>query len=154
MRKPVDVPVAILLPQTGRMCLLSRAIEADEESIMVEAVIDSDNLFCDTQGVGAWVGIEFMAQAVAACAGWKAYLDGQPPRIGFLLGTRRYRCSRQYFHVGETLRIEAIQVLVSDSGMGQFDCRILIGQNEVASAALTVYAPDDAQAIFEERVNE
>ncbi len=154
MREPVLVPVAALVPQAGRMCLLSRALEADKESMVVEAIIEPDNIFFDTQGVGAWVGLEFMAQAVAACVGWQSHLSGKPPRIGFLLGTRRYRCSRSYFHVGETLRIEATQVLISDSGMGQFDCSILIDGNEVARAALTVYEPRDPAAIFERKENE
>lgn len=154
MREPVQVPVADLVPQAGRMCLLSRALEADKESMVVEATIESDNIFCDAHGVGAWVGLEFMAQAIAACVGWQSHLSGQSPRIGFLLGTRRYRCSRSYFHVGETLRIEATQLLTSDSGMGQFECSILIDGNEVARAALTVYEPRNSSEILGRKENE
>ncbi len=144
MRVGISNPVSAIVPHAGKMSLLSRVIEGDEESIVVEADIHADTPLCFGGGVGGWVGIEYMAQAIAAWAGWQASLKGEPPRIGLLLGSRRYECSRPLFVVGDTLRIEARQVLWSENGLAQFDCRIQIDEEEVATAALTVFEPRDS----------
>lgn len=154
MRSRIDFPIADIVPQADRMSLLARAIEGDDTSIVVEADVSTDSLFHDGQGVGGWVGIEYMAQSIAAWAGWRARLRGEPPHIGFLLGTRRYECRRPYFHNGETLRIEATQLLWSESGLGQFECSIEIDGEQVANAALTVFEPADAAAFLKGEKND
>ena len=80
-----------LVPHTGPMCLLDRVIDAGDEHLVAEVTIRADDLFADGGAVGAWVGIEYMAQAVAAWAGWRARVQGGAPKIGLLLGTRDYR---------------------------------------------------------------
>ena len=79
-----------LVPHAGSMVLLDRVISVEENSLCAEVGIRSDSLFCNADGVGAWVGIEYMAQAIGAYAGYRARLRGEPVKIGFLLGTRRY----------------------------------------------------------------
>lgn len=150
MRTPISLPVESLVPHAGSMSLLSRVIEGDEESIVVEADIGPDHPFSYDGEVGGWVGIEYMAQAVGAWAGWRASLRGEPPKIGFLLGSRRYECRRARFMQGETLRIEVAQVLWGETGLAQFDCRILVGGEEVVKAALTLFQPPDAKKFLQE----
>src|SRR5438445_11019322 len=84
-----------LLPHSGTMVVLDRVIAVDHQSLCAEVVIRPDSLFMGADGVGSWVGIEYMAQAIAALAGHAARLDGDAVKVGFLLGTRRYeaRCS-------------------------------------------------------------
>ena len=149
MRRPISDPIEQLVPHSRPMCLLTRAVEGDEGSFVVEARIDDQNLFCGPSGVGGWVGVEYMAQAIAAWAGWRARLGGEQPRIGFLLGTRRYTCARTSFRVGEVLRVIVHRTFQSDNGVGQFDCRIEIESTEVAAAALNVFEPHDAVAVLQ-----
>ena len=94
----------------------------------------------------AWVGIEYMAQAIAAWAGNRARLKGQAVKVGLLLGTRRYAVHRQAFVVGDCLRIEARCELMGDNGLGMFACRILDGDEEIAVANVSVYEPPDPDA--------
>jgi predicted hotdog family 3-hydroxylacyl-ACP dehydratase len=137
-RAAVDLPIAHIVPHAGRMSLLTRAIEGDAESFVAEVAVTTGGLF---EPLGAWVGIEYMAQTVAAWAGWRARLRGAEPRIGFLLGSRRYVSSQASFASGQTLRIEIRRVFLADNGLGQFDCRIERGPETIATAALTVYEP-------------
>jgi predicted hotdog family 3-hydroxylacyl-ACP dehydratase len=141
MRTAIDMPIAELVPHGGRMRLLDRVLEGDADSLLAEVTLREDSLFFADGGVGGWVGIEFMAQAVAAWAGWHARLRGETPKVGFLLGTRRYECSRPVFKLGECLRIEVDCKFSADNGLGQFDCTITIGTETVATAALTVFEP-------------
>lgn len=137
------VDVRSLVPQAGPMVLLDRVISADEESACAEVTIRSNSMFSNGAGVGAWVGIEYMAQAIGAYAGYNARLRGEPVKMGFLLGSRRYECSRPIFAVGTVLRIYVRRVLQSENGLGSFECRIDNEDEPLATANLTVYQPAD-----------
>ena len=136
-----------LVPHAGRMSLLKQVLSVDAESLQAELTVSADDLFFDSMGpgsgVGGWVGIEYMAQAVAAWAGVQARAQDASPRIGFLLGSRRYQCSRPAFLLGERLVVSVRREFQADNGLGQFECRIEIEGVQVASARLTVFGPDD-----------
>lgn len=154
MRAPISLAMADLVPHGGRMRLLDAAIEGDDESLLARVEIRADSLFFDGAGVGGWVGIEYMAQAVAAWAGWRARLAGAAPKVGFLLGSRRYTSERASFVLGECLLVEARRQFQADNGLGYFDCLITIDGAVVATAALTVFEPDDALQFLRARRDE
>jgi predicted hotdog family 3-hydroxylacyl-ACP dehydratase len=130
-----------LVPHAGAMVLLDRVIAADEDSLCAEIGIRSDTLFCGPDGVGAWVGIEYMAQAIAAWAGYTAQLRGERVKLGFLLGARRYECSRPIFVLGSVLRVHVQRLFQNDNGLGSFECRIDDIQGPLATATVTVFQP-------------
>lgn len=130
------------------MCLLDRVIAVGDESLSAEVVVPADGLFSHDGGVGAWVGIEYMAQAVAAWAGWRARQVHEAPRIGLLLGTRRYSCSVPRFEAGQCLQIDVERSFQSDEGLGQFRCRIHVQGMELATAQLTVFGPKDPSSLL------
>lgn len=130
-----------LVPHAGPMVLLDRVISVDEESLCAEVRIQSGSLFCDADGVGAWVGMEYMAQAIGAWAGYTAQLRGEPVKLGFLLGTRRYECTRPIFALGSVLRVHARRVFQDENGLGSFECCIESEEGRVATATVTVFQP-------------
>jgi predicted hotdog family 3-hydroxylacyl-ACP dehydratase len=147
---PEDLPpIADLVPHSGPMCLLSRLLAADTQHLITEVVVPVSGLFSRPSGVGAWVGIEYMAQTVAAWAGWQSRAAGQAPRIGLLLGTRRYCCTVSRFEPGQVLHVEIEPSFQADNGLGQFDCRITCAGAELARAKLTVFEPADATAFLQ-----
>jgi predicted hotdog family 3-hydroxylacyl-ACP dehydratase len=131
-----------LVPHTGRMVLLNRVIEFDEENMLAEVIVCDDGLFGSGSSVPAWLGIEYMAQTIAALGGMKRRLAGKPLNPGFLLGTRRYVCNVGLFAVGSVLTV-SVKRLVEDQGLGVFDCHIT-AEGISASAKLNVYQPDSA----------
>jgi len=130
-----------LLPHAGPMVLLDRVISVDEDSLFAEVCIRSDSLFCSGGGVGAWIGIEYMAQAIGAWAGYTAQLRGEPVKLGFLLGTRRYECRRPIFLLGSVLRVHVQRLFQSENGLGSFECTIDNEEGRVAAATVTVFQP-------------
>ena len=138
-----------LLPHSGPMVLLDRVISADEESLCAEVRIRQNSLFCNADGVGAWVGLEYMAQAIGAYAGYTAKLRDDPIRVGFLLGTRRYQSSQPLFAVGSLLKVYARRIFQSENGLASFECHIDDENGQVAAANVTVFQPADAKAVFE-----
>lgn len=143
------IPIAEVVPHAGAMLFLDELLSHDEDGVVAEAAVHEQHLFATPQGVPAWVGIEFMAQAIAAWAGCRARAQGEPVRIGFLLGTRRYECRLQHFAFGSRLRIEVKREIFGDNGLGMFACRLFQAGEEVASANLSVFEPRDAAAFLE-----
>lgn len=137
------------LPHSGVMVLLDRLLEAREEDLWAEVTIRPDSLFCSEHGVPGWIGIEYMAQAIAAHAGYTARLRGETVKIGFLLGTRRYNANCAGFAIGSVLKVHVRKVLQADNGIGSFECRILDAAQLLASATVTVFQPADAAVFLE-----
>jgi predicted hotdog family 3-hydroxylacyl-ACP dehydratase len=132
-----------LIPHRGAMRLLDRVLEVDGEHVLAEVDVPFDGLFVRDGQVPSWVGIEYMAQAVAAWAGARARQQGGAPRPGLLLGTRRYEVQCDGFASGATQRVEARCELIAANGLGQFDCRIALDGRELAVARISVLDPPD-----------
>jgi predicted hotdog family 3-hydroxylacyl-ACP dehydratase len=137
-------PIAALMPHARTMCWLHTLVEASDEHLVAEALAGLDHPFAAPPGIAIWHGLEYMAQAVAAWAGWRARQRGEPPKIGFLLGTRRYEFSRPALPLGETLRIHVQREFFADNGLGMFRCEIRLGEERLAHAALSVFEPPNA----------
>ncbi len=142
---PLTWDIRALLPHGGRMSLLGELLMAEPEGLTALVQISEQDLFFDTAlgGVGAWVGIEYMAQTVAAWAGLQSRLAGTAPKIGLLLGSRKYRCERSCFELGERLEVRVRREFQADNGLGQFSCEISVAGQAIASATLTVFEPAD-----------
>ncbi|MCU1128238.1 hypothetical protein JAK51_18715 [Stenotrophomonas maltophilia] len=138
-----------VVPHRQDMCLLQRILRWDQDSIEAELVVPGTGLFIENGEMPAWIGIEYMAQAIAAWSGCRARAAGAAPQLGFLLGSRRYSSQRSGFPSGSRLRVQARRELLGDNGLGLFACRILAGEEEWAVANVSVYEPADAKAYLE-----
>lgn len=139
----LNIDVAELLPHDGQMVLLDKVLDYDQESLMAEVIVRDDGLFAEGNQVPAWIGIEYMAQTVAAHGGVMCHLAGRPIMPGFLLGARRYSSNVSSFKVGTRLMIKVTRI-IEDQGLGVFDCHISAEGIDV-SAKLNVYQPDNVE---------
>jgi predicted hotdog family 3-hydroxylacyl-ACP dehydratase len=136
------IPIQDLLPHRGALCLLTRALWVDEEHLIAQVDITTHDLFARDGVVGAWVGIEYMAQAIAAWAGWQARQRGDVPSIGLLVGTRHYRCHCADFAPAR-YHIKVTREFQADNGLGQFTCEMTLLDTLLAQASITVFSPTD-----------
>jgi predicted hotdog family 3-hydroxylacyl-ACP dehydratase len=141
-----------LLPHSGQMVLLDRALAADADHLCAEVCIHACSILAGADGVGSWVGIEYMAQAIAAHAGWLALQRGEQVKVGFLLGARKYEARVANFAPGSVLHVHARRVLQSDNGLGAFECRIDVagGMANAAAATVTVFQPDNVNQFLKD----
>ena len=121
------------------MTLIERLVSYDSVRSVAMARIDESNVFFEDGGVPAWAGLEYMAQTVAAHAGFAARLRGERPAIGFLLGTRAYSSFVSHFPAGAQLSI-SVEPEVIEAGFASFNCSIETDRL-VATAVVTVYRP-------------
>ena len=72
------------VPHRGAMNLLDTVAHRDDLGIEARVRVPAEGLFMDAAGMPAWVGIEYMAQAVAAGASTpRPAEDGDFGRIGY-----------------------------------------------------------------------
>ena len=138
-------PVENLVRHRGQMLLIDRIVEASPSHVVGEVLIlETSSFFRKGRGVPAYVGLEYMAQTVSGFDGARRLGTGEPPAIGFLLGTRRYVSNVRYFLVGSLLTVRADMVF-SENGMAAFDCVISVFGEELVKASLNVYRPENGQ---------
>lgn len=136
-----DYTVADVVPHKDGMMLLDTILSCDDEELTAQVSIAKSTLFLNEEDyVPAWVGIEYMAQAVAAWAGVQGRNKGQGAKIGYLLGTRKYRSYCSVFPLGSVLTIH-IKRHYQEGELGVFECRIS-ADALLAEAALNVYQPE------------
>ena len=139
-----------VVPHRGAMLLLDRLLAADEERVVVEGHVRHGQLFATDAGLPSYVGIEMMAQAIAAWAGCRAHRLGQTVKLGFLLGTRRFACTRTHFPYGARIEVLAHREVMGDNGLGMFACTLSLEGEVVAEAMLSVFEPPDFAAYLRE----
>ncbi len=136
-----------LLPHQGAAVLLDSVLDASQTSLTAQVAIRPGMPFHGDRGVPAHVGIEYMAQACGAFSGLRARRAGEPPRMGFLLGTRRYQANRDWFVDGEQLGV-TVTLVYRDDNLGLFDCVIRSGNDVLARAQLVVAEARDPAAFL------
>ncbi len=146
----VDYAVQDLLPHSEPMVLLTRILCCGENSLSAEVVISADSLFAEPEGVPAWVGLEYMGQAIAAMAGVHAREKNEAVRIGFLVSTRRYEPVASHFPLGAELTVQIAAATFNTSGLRVFECSIYNGDLCLVTANLNVYMPEDVAAFMKE----
>ncbi|THF62495.1 ApeP family dehydratase [Pseudothauera rhizosphaerae] len=144
-------PVTDLIPHAGDMVLLDHVLAFDTDTLQARATVRADGLFSEPDGsLPNWMGLEIMAQAVAAWAGCHARAAGRPVELGFLLGTRNYECHVPAFAAGTELLVDVSRSLHDATGMGMFECRLLGAGATLAQARLNVFSPRDVNSFVQE----
>lgn len=140
---PKAIPVAELVPHAGNMVLVKQLLEVDENNACALVEVSNDNLFLQqNNAISAGVGIEYMAQTIAAWAGYHAKLQNQPVKLGFLLGTRRFTSNVSFVPLQTQLVVSIEKVLQADNGLASFDCQIT-GEGILMQATLNVFQADE-----------
>ena len=134
------IPIGELLPHGPEMTVIDRLVEHSPERSVATAVVRESSPFFASAGVPAWLGIEYMAQTIAAHAGFEARLRGERPAIGFLLGTRAYESEVGEFALGSTLTI-TVEPVVVEARLAAFKCSIAT-DHVVAKAVVNTYQPE------------
>ncbi|ACV27995.1 ApeP family dehydratase [Kangiella koreensis] len=143
-------PVSEFVPHSSPMVLLDEILDFEQNTLTAQFEVTAQSRFyCPKlKGIESWVGIEYMAQAVAALAGIRAYLVDQPVKLGFLLGTRHFEIHKTLFAANQTYRVVIAELFMDDSGLGAFDCSILHNETLVCQAKLNVFESNDTNQLL------
>ena len=130
-----------VLPHRHGM-LLAERVDYGADYGQIILTVRPDSSFCEADGIPAWVGIEYMAQAMAVYSGIERHQQDATPQIGLLIGTRRYDSSVPVFALGAQLTTTA-RLVFSEEQMFVFNCEISDGEHVLAHGDIKAFRPDD-----------
>ncbi len=136
---PVEVSIEELIPHSGQSVLLDRVIAVSETQIHCEVMVKPGGLYIKEGGVGASICIEWMAQAIAAYAGFHRRENSEPIQVGFLVSCRCAELLIPWLEVNQMFTVRAKVLRDGGMQMGSFKCEVLAGDAVVARATLNVY---------------
>jgi len=142
-------PISALVPHSGPMSLLDRVLAHSLEQTVCSVDPADSRMFAEKDGrVPAWLGLEYMAQCIAAHGGLVARSLGEPPRPGLFLGTRRAEFASAYFERGAELHVTATHHR-GETGLVVFDCdvRPAMGGEPLVKGRMNVYIVEDWNAL-------
>jgi predicted hotdog family 3-hydroxylacyl-ACP dehydratase len=134
-------PIRELVPHRPPMLLLDEVLSWEAGKTVCLVVLRDDSPFVEAGRVPPMVAVEYMAQCVAASAGLRGNAQGEPVRIGYLVGAREIVLPAEPFRVGDVLHVEASHVWGDDT-LGNFQCSVERRGEVVARATLNVYRGD------------
>ncbi len=145
------LPAGAFVPHRAPLLLVDEVLAHDACSITTRSTVHDQPPFGDgAGGVPAYLGLELMAQSVAALSGIRRSGRGLAPIVGLLVGTRRYRASVPRFLDGTALTVHAVEKLADYVDMNVFVCRITGEDGRLlAEADVKAYQPDNIQAYLD-----
>lgn len=155
MAETVETSIEQLVPHDHPMILIDRLIEADDESALGEVTIKEETPFLTAGGVPVYVGIEYMAQTVAAHGGWLALREGEPVRVGFLLGTKKMTTHVTHFPLGMRIQVK-VHCEWGDEALMNYQCSLsdVVTGKPLASCGLNVFQPKDLDGYLSQNTPE
>lgn len=143
-RQPMTTQATPYVLHRPPMLLIDNLIHHDDDSATAQLRVRDDLMFYEAAGLPTWVSIELMAQTISLYAGVQSNKQGIPPRLGFLLGTRKLVLPFSHFAPDSVLTILAKRHYIHDN-LGVFDCSIYVGDDSTPAmvATISVYEPSD-----------
>lgn len=135
------------IPHRAPMLLLDELVEVKDNGCVATLTIREDLPFMQDEGLPSWVGIEIMAQTISMYGGIQERTKGNTPKLGFLLGSKKFDMGQDFFAVGEQLRIEITLQFLNRHQIGMFDCAIVTDQGRT-TACILVSQPDDIESVL------
>jgi len=140
-----------LLMHRGAMSLLDSIDDYGDDWLRAKLEVRSDAMFAGDCGVPSWLGMEYLAQAIGAFEGVNRRLQGSAPKLGFLVGSRKYVCNTDYFSTGLLLTLQVVREIQAENGLAVFRCE-LTGEGVEASANINVFQPENAEEFLKGKI--
>ncbi|BED91172.1 MULTISPECIES: hotdog family protein [unclassified Pseudoalteromonas] len=134
-----------VVPHDSPMILIDQLVDYSDENATCSVTITPQSPFYSEQieGVPSYIGVEYMAQSIAAYAGALAKDINEAVKIGFLIGTRKYKTHQATFYKSSTLTIFVQKLYQEESGLSVFECQITENKKILCDAKINVFQPEN-----------
>ena len=148
-----DYAIEDVLPHDHPMILIDSLDQYNENIGCCSVTITEHSNFYDqaTRSVPSYVGIEYMAQSIAAYANANEMDGGNTVAIGFLVSSRKFKLHICEYKLASRLNVTVEKLYKDDSGLSAFDCKIELDGELVSEAKINVFQPDDPQQFLAEQ---
>ncbi|NTU59445.1 MAG: 3-hydroxyacyl-ACP dehydratase [Deltaproteobacteria bacterium] len=147
MSAPLTLPMdaADLIPQREPMRFVDRLVSYRDREAETEALVAPDNPMLDAQGrLEGPALLELLAQACAASRGYEDAVGGGSVKVGFLVGSRRFRATGTA-RAGDRLVIHT-KTVGAFEGFSIVDGEIRRGGETIATGTLKLWVADGPPA--------
>jgi len=135
------------LPHAKPMILIDNIVSFGDDFIQTTVLINKNSVFFDEKGVPSYIALEYMAQSIAAWNGLQARDMNEPPKIGFLLGSRKLILKVPFFKENDRLNVYG-KLKYSDGEMASFECWVERNSEKCVHAILNVYQPKNISNFY------
>ncbi|MBU3003499.1 ApeP family dehydratase [Paraglaciecola arctica] len=148
-----EYPIELVLPHAHPMILVDRLVHyTDMSSTCTVKITQCSNFYNpERNSVPSYVGIEYMAQTIAAYANVLKLDSGGKVSLGFLVSARNYMTQVREFALDTELLIQVELLFKEANGLSVFDCRIKQGEQVVVEAKINVFEPDEPELYLQEQ---
>ncbi len=137
--------VASLVPHRAPMILLDEALAFDDDGATCAAVVREGGVFVERGVVPAVVFMEYMAQAVAALAGYAAQQRGDAVGSGYVVGAREVNLHVAGASVGDRLLV-TVRRLAGNAQLGHYRGEVRREGELLADGELSIFSGPRAGA--------
>jgi predicted hotdog family 3-hydroxylacyl-ACP dehydratase len=131
-------PVEDLVPHAPPALALDALVEGRDGFAHTRVTVRDGGLLVQNGGIDSVVTLEWMAQTVAACLGYAAFLGGVGVRVGMVVACRQFTIARPRLHVGERCDVR-VQRLRGTDDISNFEGEVRDAHGAlVASATMTL----------------
>jgi len=107
-------PIEDLVPHSAPTLALDELVDWSDGKAHARLVVKDDGLLVHDGAADSVVCLELMAQTVAACLGYGAFLGGVGVRVGMVVACRRFTIERPRIVVGECLDVRVSRLRATD----------------------------------------
>ena len=150
LRTGIRYSVSDLVPHRGAMSLLDSIDEYGTDWLRASVVTRRSSLFAQAEGIPAWLGMEYMAQAAAAFGGIEQVQRGERPSIGLLIGSRYYRAVQTFIPFDTRLEVLATIAMRDAEDFAAYDCTLSASGAAIAKCTLKAYRPRELAPLLAE----
>lgn len=134
-------PIENLVPHGVPMRVLEEMVDWEPGRAVCRMQLRPHAPFVRKNQLATVVALEYLAQAVAACLGYEAYLAGGRIRVGMIVGVRRMEIFEPHIQVGAEIRTEVERVR-GDEDVSTFRGQAYADDLVVCGAQMTVVHPE------------
>jgi predicted hotdog family 3-hydroxylacyl-ACP dehydratase len=127
-----------LVPHQSPVLALEKLTSWEPGHAVGKLTIRADNPFVQDGQIDTVMGLEYMAQCVAACLGMEAFQGGGNVRVGMIIACRQMQILEPQLSVGETYTVKADCVRGTNS-ISHFDGELLSSSDTlIANCTMTL----------------
>ncbi|MFT2091831.1 3-hydroxylacyl-ACP dehydratase [Paraglaciecola sp. 2405UD69-4] len=141
-----------VVPHAHPMILIEQLKEFSEDSATCLLEIREQSNFYNPEkkSVPSYVGLEYLAQSIAAYANANKVQEGGEVALGFLVSARNFKAAVSEFTLGMQLETKVTKLFKEENGLSVFDCLIFCDEEQLIEAKINVYEPENPELYLKE----
>ena len=149
MQRAPEFSIEQLVPITAPMLLLGEVLSYDELHIECRIHHHDQKAFVNHRAQRpAWVGLEYICQAILALQNIQRLCEGKAIKPGFIIGAKRVNFAKSFFELSESPIVRVEGKLAMDATLGVYDGEVVSAGESAVTATVKGVLVEDPESIW------